>query len=129
MFYQIKTQKMKNQKIKLLLEKGGMRCLEASISIVENTLDENYKLIKSEKVKDLHEIHFNYEWINKERTNLFYEVSQWEKLFRELCSKFGGKEIKANIFACVLPCREEIKQAVKTACEELQKKLNLEASE
>lgn len=129
MFYQIKTQKMKNQKIKLLLEKGGMRCLEASISIVENTLDENYKLIKSEKVKDLHEIHFNYEWINKERTNLFYEVSQWERLFRKLCSQFEGKEIKANIFACVLPVRKEIKQAVKTACEELQKKLNREASE
>lgn len=120
---------MKNMKIKLLLEKGGMRCLEASISVVENTLDENYKLIKSEKVEDLHEIHFNYEWINKERTNLFYEVSQWEGLFRELCSKFYGKEIKANIFACVLPCREEVKQAVKTACEELQKRLNLEASE
>ena len=120
---------MKNMKIKLLLEKGGMRCLEASISIVENTLDENYKLIKSEKVEDLHEIHFNYEWINKERTNLFYEVSQWERLFRELCSQFGGKEIKANIFACVLPVRKEIKQAVKTACEELQKKLNREASE
>lgn len=121
--------KMKNHKIKLLLEKGGMRCLEASISIVENTLDENYKLIKSEKVEDLHEIHFNYEWINKERTNLFYEVSQWERLFKELCSKFWGKEIRSNIFACVLPCGEEVKQAVKAACEELQKKLNLEASE
>jgi len=120
---------MKNMKIKLLLEKGGMRCMEASVGIVENTLDENYKLIKSEKVEDLHEIHFNYEWINKERANLFYEVSQWEGLFRELCSQFGGKEIRANIFACVLPVREEIKQAVKAACEELQKKLNLEASE
>lgn len=120
---------MKTSKIKLLLEKGGMRCLEASISVVENTLDENYKLIKSEKVEDLHEIHFNYEWINKERTNLFYEVSQWERLFKELCSKFWGKEIRSNIFACVLPCREEVKQAVKAACEELQKKLNLEASE
>ena len=120
---------MKTKKIKLLLEKGGMRCLEASISIVENTLDENYKLIKSEKVEDLHKIHFNYEWINKERENLFYEVSQWERLFRELCSQFGGKEIRANIFACVLPVSEEIKQAVKTACEELQKRLNLEASE
>ena len=119
---------MKTKKIKLLLEKGGMRCLEASVGIVENTLDENYKLIKSEKVEDLHAIHFNYEWINKERTNLFYEVSQWERLFRELCSKFGGKMIRANIFACVLPVSEEIKQAVKTACEELQKKLNLEAN-
>ena len=42
---------------------------------------------------------------------------------------FYGKEIRSNIFACVLPCREEVKQAVKTACEELQKKINLEASE
>ena len=129
LFLSDKLKKMKNQKIKLLLEKGGMRCMEASVGIVENTLDENYKLIKSEKVEDLHEIHFNYEWINKERTNLFYEVSQWEKLFRELCSQFKGKEIRANIFACVLPCREEVKQAVKATCEELQKKLNLEASE
>ena len=129
LFYQIKEEKMKTSKIKLLLEKGGMRCLEASISVVENTLDENYKLIKSEKVEDLHNIRFNYEWINRERQGLFYEVSQWERLFRELCSKFGGKEIRANIFACVLPVREEVKQVVKTACEELQKKLNLEASE
>lgn len=103
--------------------------METSVGIVENTLDENYKLIKSEKVEDLHAIHFNYEWINKERQGLFYEVSQWERLFRELCSKFWGKEIRANIFACVLPVSEEIKQAVKAACEELQKKLNLEASE
>lgn len=120
---------MKTSKIKLLLEKGGMRCMEASVGIVEKTLEENYKLIKSEKVEEFHKIHFNYEWINRERQGLFYEVSQWERLFKELCSKFGGKEIKVNIFACVLPCREEVKQAVKTACEELQKKLNREASE
>jgi len=91
-------------------------------------LEEKNSQNRGEKVEDLHEIHFNYEWINKERANLFYEVSQWERLFKELCSKFGGKEIRANIFACVLPCKEEIKQAVKTACEELQKKLNLEAN-
>ena len=88
---------MKNKKIKLLIERGGMRSIESTIAIVENTLDENYKLVKSEKVEVLHTIHFNYEWINKEKDQLFFEVST------------------KNV------------QTVKNSCQDLQKKLNLAA--
>ncbi len=102
-----------------------MRCIESTIAIVENTLDENYKLIKSEKMEVLHTIHFNYEWINREREGLFFEVGQWERLFRSLCDQFWGKTIKANIFACVLPVNQETVQVVKSACINLQNKLNL----
>ena len=64
-----------------------MRSIYSTIAIVENTLDENYKLIKSEEVEVLHKIHFNYEWINKEKDELFFEVAQWEHLFRSLCDQ------------------------------------------
>lgn len=118
---------MKNKKIKLLIERGGMRSVYSTIAIVENTLDENYKLIKSEKVEVLHTIHFNYEWINKEKDQLFFEVAEWEHLFRSLCDQLWGKTIKANIFACVFPVNTENVQTIKNSCQDLQKKLNLAA--
>ena len=118
---------MKNKKIKLLIERGGMRSIESTIAIVENTLDENYKLIKSEKVEVLHTIHFNYEWINKEKDQLFFEVTQWAYLFRSLCDQLWGKTIKSNIFACVFPVSTKNVQTVKNSCQDLQKKLNLAA--
>ena len=78
---------MKNKKIKLLIERGGMRSIYSTIAIVENTLDENYKLIKSDEVEVLHTIHFNHEWINREKDELFFEVTQWVYLFRSLCDQ------------------------------------------
>ena len=119
--------KMKAKKIKLLIEKWGMRSIESTIDIVENTLDENYKLIKSEEVEVLHKIHFNYEWINKEKDELFFEVAQWEHLFRSLCDQLWWKTIRGNVFGCVVANTAENRNAVKTACLELQKKLNIEA--
>lgn len=118
---------MKNKKIKLLIERGGMRSIESTIAIVENTLDENYKLIKSEKVEVLHTIHFNYEWINKEKDQLFFEVAQWEHLFRSLCDQLWGKTIRGNVFGCVFPVSTKNVQTVKNSCQDLQKKLNLAA--
>lgn len=119
--------KMQNKKIKLLIERWGTRSIYSTIAIVENTLDENYKLIKSEEVEVLHKIHFNYEWINKEKDELFFEVAQWEHLFRSLCDQLWWKTIRGNVFGCVVANTAKNRNAVKTACLELQKKLNIEA--
>lgn len=124
-FISFSEKKMKNKKIKLLIERWGMRSIHSEITVVENTLDENYKLIKSERVETIHTIHFNYEWINRERDQLFSEVAQWEHLFRSLCDQLWWKTIRGNIFGCVVANTTENKNAVKTACLELQKKLNI----
>ena len=119
--------KMKAKKIKLLIERWGIRSIYSTITIVENTLDENYKLIKSEEVEVPHKIHFNYEWINREKDELFFEVAQREHLFRSLCDQLWGKTIRGNIFGRVITNTAENRNAVKTPCLELERKLNIQA--
>lgn len=90
--------------------------------LVENTLDDNYNLVKSEVIETLHEIKFNYEWINKEKTDLFREVEAWKTAIGKVKHKLKAKEIRSNEICLVFSPKHEVE--LKNLCISIQKDLN-----
>ena len=115
---------MKARKIKFEISKGSLRLISGMLSVVENELDEQYKLIKTTEVVQLMPVMFNYNWINKEADMLFKEVDQWKAEALRLMKLYNGKELRSNEICIVWNPMYE-KQLV-GAFKALEKKLNLE---
>lgn len=115
---------MKARKIKFEISKGSLRFISGSLSIVENELDKQFKLIKTTEVEVLMPVMFNYSWINREAEQLFKEVAEWKAEAIRLAKLYGGKELKSNEVCIVWNPRYE-KQLV-DGFRKLEKKLNLE---
>jgi len=112
------------RKIKFEISKGSLRFISGSLSIVENELTDQYKLIKTTVVEELMPVMFNYNWINREAEQLFKEVAEWKAEALRLAKQYGGKELRSNEIYIVWSPRYE-KQLV-DAFRKLEKKLNLE---
>ena len=94
------------------------------LSIVENELDSQYRLIKTTEVEELLPIMFNYNWNNKESEKLFKEVEAWKEealKLKELCK---GKEIGSNCICIVWNPMYE--KTLVDSFKKLEKKLNKE---
>ena len=117
---------MVSRKIKFEIQRGSLRMIYGGLYLVENTLDENYNLVKSEVIETLHEIKFNYEWINREKTELFREVETWKKAFENVKHKLEAKEIRSNEICLVFKPKHEIE--LKELCIKIQRELNKQAN-
>jgi len=115
---------MKARKIKFEISKGSLRLISGMLSVVENELDEQFKLIKTTEVEQLMPVMFNYSWINREADLLFKEVDQWKAEALRLMKLYNGKELRSNEICIVWNPMYE-KQLV-GAFKVLEKKLNLE---
>lgn len=113
---------MKARKIKFEISKGSLRFISGSLTIVENELDERYRLVKTETLEELMPVMFNYNWTNKEKEDLFKEVEQWKEEALRLKEKYEGKEIKSNEICIVWNPRHE--KALVDAFRKLEIKLN-----
>lgn len=118
---------MVSRKIKFEIIKGSLRMIYGGLYLVENTLDDNYNLIKSEVVETLHEIKFNYEWINREKADLFREVEAWKDALEKVKHRLEAKEIRSNEICLIFNPRHEVE--LKNLCTEVQKDLNKKANE
>lgn len=70
----------------------NLKFISGHLSLVENELDSQYKLIKSKVVEQFFPIFFKHSWNNKEK--LFQEVEAWKKEALRLKEKYEGKELK-----------------------------------
>jgi uncharacterized coiled-coil DUF342 family protein len=113
---------MQARKIKFEISRGSLRYISGSLLLVENELDEQYNLIKTEIIEELMPVKFNYDWINKEAAELFVEVDAWKKKALELCKQFEGKQLKSNEIAVVWNPRYETQLV--DAFKQLQTELN-----
>lgn len=95
--------------------------------LVENTLDDNYNLVKSEVIETLHEIKFNYEWINREKADLFREVEAWKTALEKTKHRLEAKEIRSNEICLVFNPKHEVE--LRKLCLDTQRELNKIANE
>lgn len=100
----------------------NLKFISGHLSLVENELDSQYKLIKSKVVEQIFPIFFKHNWNNREK--LFQEVETWKKEALRLKEKYEGKDLKMGEICIVWNPKYE-KQLV-GAFKKLEKKLNKE---
>lgn len=102
---------MVNRKIILKISSSeNLKFISGHLSLVENELDSQYKLIKSKVVEQIFPIFFKHNWNNREK--LFQEVEAWKKEALRLKEKYEGKELKMGEICIVWSPKHE-KEIVK----------------